>query len=156
MSTCTGNNFIETNFPMYFGFTFYVENFIEPYCYEEVSDLVPFNSELQTYQRRHGDDENKLVVRQDDGALFAPGNPFHLCSKLTHFTPSISSTEQELQEIVEREANENQWMTLFSTHKLIGRDTRILQPDKTQKWRMNQALADCNSSRKQRAPDKLF
>lgn len=97
-----------------------------------------------------------MGVSPDDGNLFSPGIPFHLCSLHTQYSPSVSSAEQELLNIVEYDAGEKQWTRLVPTQALVVHFLQILQSNKPLIWHVNDTHADCNTAGKCRARNKLF
>lgn len=73
-------------------------------------------------------------MQQEDGAAFAPGNPFHFCFLHMQYTPFISTAEKELREILEHEAGGDQWTGLFQTQESMTNSVRVLQSKKSLKW----------------------
>lgn len=65
-------------------------------------------------------------VTQKDGTLFAPDDPFQLCSLYKKYAPGMSSIEQGLQATVKYETAEEQREQQFSTQKLVAHIVKIL------------------------------
>lgn len=91
------DRFIETIPPMYSGLLFYVEKSILPICCEEVSELVPFCSELKLSLQKRSEGIQELKMPWEDKTLFAPDNTF-----LAPRTPSARPLSQALSRDCER------------------------------------------------------
>lgn len=78
------------------------------YCCREVSRLSLLTSLLQKSWWRRVENKQEFEVPRKNGTLSALGTSFFSCFSHTWYTPSISSAEKELREIVKHEAGEEQ------------------------------------------------
>lgn len=96
-----------------FNYPLYIEKAVASYNCKRVFELVFFLIlELQGSWKRRGKDIEESGARQGGRTLFSPYIPFWI-DVLPQYTSSISNDEQALQDIVEREADEEQQTRLF-------------------------------------------
>lgn len=109
---------------MYSGLELCAENDIVLYRCTEKSEFIYFTSEPWKIRWRRGENEHKLGVLREDRTLFAPGYWAYSGFLRTQYAPSGTSLKLELREIVNHDANEENFTNLFPTQEAMAHTVR--------------------------------